>query len=109
MEMIRNNSAHPGFLPGLKVFAKTVVATGGPFNYTVETGCKYIISVVAYAGTTLISPTISDSTTYVGTKTVVIAVPSGGTMRYIIIGSNEVDNAPGAISGATSVVDFDTI
>ena len=107
MEKIRNNSAHPGFFPGLRIFARTVTQTGGPYNVVVETGCTAIHFIVAYAGTTLISPTIAASTSFVGSKKVTIANPSGGVLNYLIIGSNEIDDGI-ANSGAITITDFET-
>jgi hypothetical protein len=107
MEKLRNNSAYPGFFPGLRIFARTVTQTGGPFNVVIETGCTAILFVIGYAGTTLIAPTIGSSSSFSGAKTVTFANPSGGVLKYLVVGSNEQDDGI-ANSGAITITDFET-
>jgi len=109
LEILRNNSAIPGAFPGLKIMSEYFTNSDGSNAtvYTLETGCTEIIFVIGYAGTTVIAPTIGNSTTYPGTKTVAFSVPLSGVLKYLVIGSNELAQAFTAGDDLTRV-GFDT-
>jgi hypothetical protein len=109
MEMLRNNSAIPGALPGLRIFAKTVTNGdgGATHTYVLETGCAFVIFALAYAGTTVIAPTIASSTLIVGTLKITWTIPISGVMRLFVVASNEQDNSLTSSVDVTGDVDFD--
>lgn len=101
METLRNNDALPGAFPGLKIFSKEVknLDTNAAQNYTIETGCQYIHSVLAHKWVTadgstplVVVPTIAASTTYPSTKKVTFAIPALSTLHFVVVGSVELAN-----------------
>ena len=106
MEIFRNLSAHPGFLPGVKMFAGRYTNTDtNPHNYIIETGCQYVGPMIARNGTTVVVGTEGASTAYPGTRTVTFACPgsgtNGGVLEFVVVGS--IENVMAETAGA---VDF---
>lgn len=113
MDTIRNNSAYPGFFPGLKILTgKYTNSDSSTHTVTIETGCTYVwfAKVHQLTGATAIACTIADSTAYPGTKKVTytaqIVGTNSGISEYMIVGSNEMQNAFTAATDYT-IVDFE--
>jgi hypothetical protein len=91
-QIIRNQSAYPGFAPGLRMLSGELVNSDtDAHDYTLETKCITVMFAVAFnssSGATIL-PTIADSTVNLGTKKATITVPLSGECRYLIVGVGE--------------------
>lgn len=82
------------------------ITGGGTHVVTVETGLKSILSAVIVNETdanSILVPTIGDSSTYAGTKTVAFTVANNKTYSYRITGNMVNTETVPTTSGATTI------